>query len=293
MEFDYFYPEESENYVFYRTPKILCTDKRFKCLSSDAKLLYGILLDRIQLSRKNNWIDEEGHLYVYMTIESIEEALGRCHQTACKVLGELVKFGLVEQKKQGLCKPTKLYVRNFGRVWNSYSQKYENHTHGSMEIIPTEVCESYSNNTEINKTEMKDTNPILSGRDEDKDGRSGYRESLMIQLDMAALYERYPYDRETLDSILDLVLDVICSKRKTIRIAGDDKPVSVVKAQFLKLNLFHIEYVMECLKRNAAKVRNMKQYLLATIYNAPITMQSFYRAWVNSDAAKGNIQEEQ
>ena len=286
MEFDYFYPEESENFVFYRTPKIICTDKRFRCLSSDARLLYGILLDRIELSRKNNWIDEEDHIYVYMTIVSIEEALGICHQKACRVLGELVEFGLVKQKKQGQGKPARLYVMNFGRVCNSYLQKYENHTCRSMGIIPAEVCKSYYNNTE-----MKDTNPILSGRD--KDGRSGYRESLMIQLDMAALYERYPYDRETLDAILNLVLDVICSKRKTIRIAGDDKPVSVVKAQFLKLNLFHIEYVMECLKRNDAKVRNMKQYLLATIYNAPITMQSFYRAWVNSDMAKGNKQEEQ
>ncbi len=108
-------------------------------------------------------------------------------------------------------------------------------------------CECYSNNTEINKTEMNDIHSILSGRDEDKDGRSTYLEHLMIQFDMAALYERYPYDRETLDSILNLVLDVICSKRKTIRIAGDDKPVSVVKAQFLKLNLFHMEYVMESL----------------------------------------------
>ena len=293
MEFDYFYPEESENFVFYRTPKIICTDKRFRCLSSDARLLYGILLDRIGLSRNNNWIDEEGHIYVYMTIVSIEEALGICHQKACRVLGELVEFGLVKQKKQGQGKPARLYVMNFGRVWNSYLQKYENHTCRSMEIIPTEVCKSYSNKTEINKTEMNDINPILSGRDEDKDGRSGYHEYLMVKLDMAALYERYPYDKETLDAILNLVLDVICSKRKTIRIAGDDKPVSVVKAQFLKLNLFHIEYVMECLKRNSAKVRNMKQYLLATIYNAPITMQSFYRAWVNSDMAKENIQEDQ
>ena len=92
MQFDYFYPEESENYVFYRTPKVLCTDKRFRGLSSDAKLLYGILLDRIQLSKKNRWIDDEGHVYVYMTIDSIEQALGRCHQKSCKVLKELVNF---------------------------------------------------------------------------------------------------------------------------------------------------------------------------------------------------------
>ena len=236
MQFDYFYQEESENYAFYRTPKVLCTDKRFQGLSSDAKLLYGILLDRIQLSQKNNWIDEEGHVFVYMTIESIEQALGRCHQKACKVLKELVTFGLVEQKKQGLCKPTKLYVHNFGRVWDSNLQKYETHTHGSMGNIPTEVCDAYANNTEINNTEINKTNPILSGRDVDKDERNSYRDYLLSQLDMAVLYERYPYDRETLDSILDMMLDVICSKRKTISIAGDDKNVNVVKSQFLKLN---------------------------------------------------------
>ena len=208
MQFDYFYPEESENYVFYRTPKVLCTDKRFRGLSSDAKLLYGILLDRIQLSKKNRWIDEEGHVYVYMTIESIEQALGRCHQKSCKVLKELVNFGLVEQKKQGLGKPTKLYVHNFGRVWDANLQKYETHTHGSMQDIPAEVCDSYSNNTEINNTDISDINPILSGRDVDKDERSDYREYLIEQLDMAVLYERYPYDRETLDSILDMLSDV-------------------------------------------------------------------------------------
>lgn len=263
MQFDYFYPEESENYVFYRTPKVLCTDKRFRGLSSDAKLLYGILLDRIQLSKKNRWIDEEGHVYVYMTIESIEQALGRCHQKSCKVLKELVNFGLVEQKKQGLGKPTKLYVHNFGRVWDANLQKYETHTHGSMQDIPAEVCDSYSNNTEINNTDISDINPILSGRDVDKDERSDYREYLIEQLDMAVLYERYPYDREILDSILDMMLDVICSKRKTIRIAGDDKPVNVVKSQFMKLNCMHVEYVMGCLKNNPTKVRNIKQAWIA------------------------------
>ena len=224
-----------------------------------------------------------------MTIDSIEQALGRCHQKSCKVLKELVNFGLVEQKKQGLGKPTKLYVHNFVRVWDSNLQKYETHTHGSMRDIPAEVCDSYSNNTEKNNTDLSDTNPILSGRDEDKDERSAYREYLLSQLDMAILYERYPYDRETLDSILDMMLDVICSKRKTIRIAGDDKPVSVVKSQFMKLNSMHIEYVMDCLKNNPAKVRNIKQYLLATLYNAPITMQSYYQAWVNNDMAEGRI----
>ena len=167
--------------------------------------------------------------------------------------------------------------------------EYGIQTYRSMKHILTEVCDAYANNTEINNTEINKTNPILSGRDVDKDERNSYRDYLLSQLDMAILYERYPYDRETLDSILDMMLDVICSKRKTIRIAGDDKPLNVVKSQFLKLNSMHVEYVMDCLKKNPAKVRNIKQYLLATIYNAPLTMQSYYQAWVNNDMAEGRI----
>ena len=301
MVFDYFYEEQSENYVFYRTPKVLCTDEPFRRLSSDAKLLYGILLDRIQLSKKNHWIDENGRVFVYMTVSSIEYAIGRCHQKSCKVLDELDKIGLIERCKQGQGKPTRIYVKNFGAVWDTYTQKYVNHTQGSMSFIPQEVCKSYSNNTEINNTDFNNINPILSetsvdnsiriysDKDTDKDERENYREYLFDRLDMAILYENYRYDRETIDAILDLLLDTICSKRKTIRIAGDDKPVSVVKSQFLKLNSMHIEYVMDCMKKNGSKVRNIKQYLLAALYNAPLTMQSYYQAWVNNDMAEGRI----
>ena len=111
----------------------------------------------------------------------------------------------------------------------------------------------------------------------------------MEQLSLEILYERYPFDKETLDSILAMMLDTICSKRKTIRIAGDDKPQAVVKSQFLKLNSTHIEYVMDCMKDNPVKVRNIKQYLLATLYNAPLTINSYYQAMVNNDMAEGRI----
>ena len=125
--------------------------------------------------------------------------------------------------------------------------------------------------------------------DKDMDERNAYREYLMNRLDMEILCERYPFEKETLEAIIDLMLDVICSKRKTIRIAGDDKPVNVVKSQFLKLNSSHIEYVMDCMQHNPVKVRNIKQYLLAAIYNAPLTMNSYYQAMVNNDMAEGRI----
>ena len=288
MQFDYFYEEQSESYTFYRTPKVFFTDERFKELSAEAKILYGILLDRVSLSKKNKWLDERGRIFVYMKISSIEEAIGRCHQKSCKLLAELEDFGLIERRRQGQGKPTRIYVKNFV-VCDSYLQKYEPHTSGGMPDKLQEVCESYTNNTEKNNTDFININPILSGLDVDKDGRDAYRNYLYQQLEMEILYERYPYEKETLDAIFNLMLDVICSKRKTIRIAGDDKPVAVVKSQFLKLNSSHIEYVMDCMQKNPAKVRNIKQYLLAAIYNAPLTMQSYYQAWVNNDMAEGRI----
>ena len=291
MNFDYFYGEQSEQYAFYRTPKVFYTDERFRGLSSDAKTVYGILLDRVSLSAKNGWADEEGRVYVYMTVSSIEEAMGCAHQKACGLLSELEEFGLIERKKQGLGKPDRIYVKNFIQVWNSNLKKYENHTYGDMKIIPLEVCKSASSNTDKNNTENNDTHPILSGisADKDTDERHAYRDFLYEHLEMEILYKQYPYERETLDAILELMLDVICSKRKTIRIAGDDKPVNVVKSQFLKVNSSHIGYVMDCMQKNGTKVRNIKQYLLAAIYNAPLTMQSYYQAWVNNDMAEGRI----
>ena len=291
MNFDYFYGEQSEQYAFYRTPKVFYTDEKFRGLSSDAKTVYGILLDRVSLSAKNGWSDEEGRVFVYMTVSSIEEAMGCAHQKACGLLSELEEFGLIERKRQGLGKPDRIYVKNFIQVWNSNLLKYENHTSESMEIIPPEVWKSASNNTDINNNSISDTYPILSGEttDKDMDERKAYSDYLHDQLEMEILYQDYPQERETLDSIMDLMLDVICTKRKTIRIAGDDKPANVVKSQFLKVNMSHIKYVMDCMNKNGTKVRNIKQYLLAAIYNAPLTMNSYYQAWVNNDMAEGRI----
>ena len=289
MIFDYFYGEQSEAFAFYRTPQVFYTDEKFRGLSSDAKTLYGILLDRVTLSRRNGWLDEAGRVYVYMTVKAIEEALGCAHQKACGLLAELEEFGLIERVKQRLCKPDRIYVKNFVQVWNSYSRKYENHTAGGMKTTPTEVCKSYPNNTDTNNTKVSHINPIISAGDVDKDvnEREAYRKMLYKALEMDYLYDYYPHDKETLDAILELMLDVICSKRKTIRIAGDDKPVQVVKSQFLKLNMMHIGYVLECMNKNTSEVRNIKQYMLATLYNAPLTMKSYYQQMVNHDMAEG------
>lgn len=289
MVFDYFYEEQSESYSFYRIPKMLFTEEIFEALSTDAKVLYGLLLDRISLSRENGWMDDAGRVYVYYTIKSVKMSMRCANTKACGLLRELDEFGLIERKKQGLGKPAIIYVKDFTQFRKAELLDSDKWNSVILHTGTLDNRKSESNKTEKNNTESNKTNPILSGADKDMDERASYRNYLNSQLDMEIMYERYPYDRETLDAILDLMLDVICSKRKTIRIAGDDKPVSVVKSQFLKINFMHIEYVMDCMKKNPAKVRNIKQYLLAAIYNAPLTMQSYYQAWVNNDMAEGRI----
>ncbi len=289
MKFDYFYEGQSEKYSFYRIPKALFTEAMFGGLSIEAKILYGLVLDRISLSREHDWIDEAGHVYVYYTIKNVKKALGCGNTKACRLLKELETFGLIERKKQGHCKPTIIYVKDFTRFPGVEFMDSRNGNSGDSQIGIHDNREQESINTKNNNTEFINPYPILSGLDADKDERTVYRDILMEQLSLEILYERYPFDKETLDSILEMMLDTICSKRKTIRIAGDDKPQAVVKSQFLKLNSTHIEYVMDCMKDNPVKVRNIKQYLLATLYTAPLTINSYYQAMVNNDMAEGRI----
>jgi len=116
MEFDYYYGIEAEQFSFYRVPRLLIKDERFRGLSSDAKLLYGLMLDRMALSRKNGWFDEENRAYVIYTIDNIREDLGCSKEKAIKVLAELDSakgIGLVEKVRRGLGKPDVIYVKNF------------------------------------------------------------------------------------------------------------------------------------------------------------------------------------
>lgn len=114
MTYDYFYGQQAEMFAFYRVPKVLFTEDCFWNVSTDAKLLYGILLDRMNLSARNGWLDEEGRVYIIFTIEEIKGALGCAEKKAVKLLDELEKkCGLIERKRQGLGKPNLIYVKNF------------------------------------------------------------------------------------------------------------------------------------------------------------------------------------
>ena len=110
-----------------------------------------------------------------------------------------------------------------------------------------------------------------------------YREVILDNIEYSYLVQDSHIDREQLDEIVDLIVDTVCSARKVIRIAGDDYPAEVVKSRFMKLDSSHVQYVMDCMKDNTTYVRNIKKYLLAALYNAPTTINSYYSSLVQHD----------
>lgn len=284
MEFDYFYTEQSDQFAFYRIPKVLIVEDYFREMSTEAKLLYGLLLDRVSLSASSGWVDNQRRVYIIYTIRSIMRDLHCGTRKAVKLLKELEAYGLIEKQIRGQGKPTLIYVKNFSTLFSDCKSKDFHNENSSVSIVTIpEVSKGQSNNTNTNNTKNNNTYPILSGADVDNDERESYYRYFYNQLEIEIMRERYPMDGEVLYALVDILVDTVCSKRKTIRIAGDDKPINVVKSQFMKLNSSHVEYVMDSLKSNTTKVRNIKQYILATLYNAPLTMSSYYQAEVLHD----------
>ena len=125
---------------------------------------------------------------------------------------------------------------------------------------------------------------FLPGRESKRnDAYAQYEAYFREELEIPILIQGNRSEKETLEGILDLLAETCSSKRKTIRIAGDDKPIEIVKNRLMKLNSLHIQYVLDCLKENTTYVRDMKQYLLTTLFNAPVTIDSYYQARVNHD----------
>ena len=132
---------------------------------------------------------------------------------------------------------------------------------------------------------MNNTNPILSDESEKMKNRELLEEYFSHSLEIDLLLRLYPDDEDTLYQIVNLLVDTCATNRKLLHIAGDDKPAEVVRSRFMKLNADHIRFVLKCLAENSSPIRNMKQYLLASLYNAPTTMQLFYQNQTNHDLA--------
>ena len=263
---DYFYGQSGELFSYFRIPKALFQDCRFRQLSTDARTLYGILLDRMSLSVKNGWLDEQGRVYIIYTVREVQESLCCAEHKAVKLFRELEQLDLIERKRRGLGRPSLIYVKDFSSgLPKAQVQNCPNSNSGAAESAILVQPKPQANKTDKNKTEWNDPDPIYSG---------GIREQLE------------DYFCQALE--VDLLVDTCSTKRKMLRIAGDDKPAEVVRSRFMKLNADHIRFVLDSLAENTAPVRNMKQYLLAMLYNAPTTMSLYYQNKTNHDFARGS-----
>ena len=193
-------------------------------------------------------------------------------------------------------------------------RNFENHTSGISEIKKQELRFSKSNNTDINKTDLSDTefseteysktdlndtdfgvsaihpnpipsNPSIPGTVPDvMKEMDAYRDIIRKHISYECFQDGRYHRREDVDELVELMVEVMMlPDNGTVRIAGVDKPVAVVKNQFMKLNHEHIEYILTCLGANTTKVGNIKAYLLTTLYNAPMTISNYYTAEVNHD----------
>ena len=286
MTLDYFYGQAGELFSFFRIPKALFQEQRFQNLSTDAKTLYGILLDRMSLSVKNEWFDKKGRVFIIFTIEDVKRTLRCADNKATRLLRELEKFGLIERKRRGQGKPCLVYVKNFSAESSKERVKNrDNDDSCGSKIACQDPVKSRGIKKKENKTEMNNTNPILSDESEKMRNRELLEEYFSHSLEVDLLLRLYPDDEDTLYQIVDLLVDTCATNRKLLHIAGDDKPAEVVRSRFMKLNADHIHFVLKCLAENSSPIRNMKQYLLASLYNAPTTMQLFYQNQTNHDLA--------
>ena len=311
-QFRYYYGDESEQFSFFKIPKLLITHEIFRGLSNDAKILYGLLLDRMSLSQKNKWYDEENRAYIVCSIEEITELLNCSRNKAIKSLQELDTdkgIGLIEKRRLGQGNNTIMYVKNFlipqemisqqsnadtiSEVQNVNFQKSKIRTSKSPKNQLLEVQNMDYNNTYNIKTdnsETIDSNRIISGDEKRSDKRydaeselNAYQSLIKENIEYDCLMVSYPTEREIIEGIYELIVETVMSSGEKILIASNWYPTALVQSKFLKLNVMHVQYVLDMLRANTSKVRNIKKYILASLFNAPSTIDSYYRAEVNHD----------
>ena len=309
-EFDYYYGVEAEQFTFVRVPKVLFTDKEnFGGLSNEAKLLYGLLLERMSLSRKNNWIDKHNRVYIIFPVEEIEEILDVGHEKALNLLKELDDqsgIGLVKKKRRGLGLPSILYVKNFivkgeestdyvptsrstengiQEVGKTDFKKSENQTSANLKNRLLKVRNSDSNNIDINNTDMSYTYDQsidqsragfqnFSPGDGLIDGidRNTVEEEVKKQIDYDCLIS-HPDNSvvQMTEEIKDLMVDVLCGERSVV---SEGKRVSeeTAKSAYRKITFDHVQYVMKSLVSYPDKISRIDRFLTASLFNSVYTL---------------------
>ena len=218
-------------------------------------------------------------MYIIYTVREVQESLCCAEHKAVKLFRELEDTDLIERKRRGLGRPSLIYVKDFSSsLPKAQVQNCPNSNSGAAESAILEQPKP-----QANKIAWNDPDPIYS-----ESIREQLEDYFYQALEVELLLRLFPDDEDTIYQIVDLLVDTCSTKRKMLRIAGDDKPAEVVRSRLKKLNADHIRFVLDSLAENTAPVRNMKQYLLAMLYNAPTTMNLYYQNKTNHDFVRGS-----
>ncbi len=271
---------------FFILPKEIMNKK----LSDGGKLLYALMLDRHHLSLENEWRDGEGRVYIYFVTNEIKKIMGYSNEKVVKLLAELEREGLIQRKRQGQGKPSVIYVNDLcsemaaGKPKNKTS---ENRNSRHSETEKQEFRKLECNNTDNNNTDKSYTDNKSNPSDGEgwMEKRAHFKKRVEKNINYTAAVEKF--GKGWCDEIVELITDTLISEREYIKIGGENYPAEAVKSRLLKINDMHLSYINDALSENHSRIRNIRSFLLTTIYRAPQTMENWYSAKVNYDMEKG------
>lgn len=286
LQFEYFYGNEADDFTFYRIPKKIITSPHFKDVSYGAKMLYGLLFDRVGLSIMNSWFDEENRAYIIFSIQEIVDLMYCSKPTAIKHMGELEDVGLIERKKRGRGLTDYIYVKkvvdNEKVVKNVDHNELKDFTSEGKENEFQEVKDFNPNNTNKNNNYFNDTYTIPPPK-----SREDYEEIIKENIEYDIL--KLDFKGEWLDNIIEVMLDVLSSDNKTVRVNGSNVPIEQVRKRYMQIDDMHIRYLDDFVRKNDYVIHNFRSFYISAIYNAPMNIDSFYENWVKEDMERGAI----
>lgn len=317
-DYEYYSGAESDQFRFLRIPKVFFEDSDYEDLGLAEYVLYGFLHELVDYSHKKGWVDKDGRTYVIWTVASMQKVLRCSEDKARSTLKNLVDFGLVERKRRGQGKSDILYVKNFITKKAEISGSENNNDCGKLfseteknGVLSAEITESgegkfpilesadsVPKDNNINLKNIIEPNHNLiqvtgntTGAAESVDN-SGWDEDEIEEL-IEEIKENICYDdyaprykaeyNNRYEEMFQVIVEMVVGKRKSLVIGGTEYPQCIIKKRFLSLNSSHVEYAMWKIKEHLGEIRNMKKYMIATLFNAPTTIDNFYTQLVNHD----------
>ena len=287
---EFYYSNEAQQFSFYRIPKLLITDDRFKSVSTDAKLLYGLMLDRMSLSAKNNWVDVQGRVYIYYRIDEIQEALNCGHDKVIKILAELDTgkgIGLIQRVKQGQGRPTIIYVKRFTSVGSDGDPSHQSDCDNSrflksrsLDFGKPDLKTSENQTSRLpknrgvgfgksevylyskNKTEMNKTDSVIAAEPVSDWDRQVAQVKKQIGYDTYA--KLYPEETE---DVLELLLEIYTSTNTVIQIGGKDYCISIIRSKLSSITVDDIGHVLQSMHAHQSIIRDRWSYLLNSLFD--------------------------